>query len=132
VERYLAAVTEETVAVNHRPQYAEENAELGIDIAQRLRDALVKLDSWRDEAEAPGKHGPNWPARLGVIREAREHTRLYADLLDRVYNVEQVAAFQRAVMRVLEKQTPALRGEVEEELAREHELVRASLLGAGR
>ncbi len=105
---------------------------MSIDVAQRLRDALAKLDELLPQAESEATDRSNYYALNVVMREAREHTKLYADLLERIFNVEQVAAFQRSVLRVLERQSPELRREVEQELAREQAMVRANLLGTGR
>jgi hypothetical protein len=129
VERYFASLDRATVAVAHRPQVAAENAAVSIDVAQRIRDSLVRLDQLLGAAEEESDGRPNWYATLGVIREVREHTKLYADLLERVYNVAHVEAFQRAVLRVLERQSLQVRAAVEAELAREQHLVRARLLG---
>lgn len=132
VQRYLDSVDAQTVAVAHRPEIVEANVEMTLDVGQRLRDALVRLDNWQEEAEAMGEDGPNWQARLGVMREAREHHRLYTELLDRLYRVEQAQALQRAVLRAFENVSPELRRQLQVELNKERAAVQASLLGVGR
>lgn len=118
VQRFLAGVEVEAAAVAHRPEYAEANAEQSLDIGERVRSTLIKLDGLIRSAEE-GEEGPNWYGLASMLRESREHTRLYVELLERVHNAERIAAYQRALRRVLERESPELGRRLDEEFMRE-------------
>jgi hypothetical protein len=130
VERYLAGLDKATVPVAHRPQAAVQNAQLVVDVAQRTRDALLKLDKLLPaaEREVTPAGRKNWAAILGVLRESREHVRAYADLLERVHNAEQIAAFQQSVLDALQEASPETRARFDQLLARRQGVVAARLM----
>jgi hypothetical protein len=130
VERYFAGLDKATVPLAHRPQAAVANAQLVVDVAQRTRDSLLRLDQLLPvaEAEVTAAGGKNWAAILGVLRESREHVRAYADLLERVHNAEQIAAFQQSVVDALQETSPDLRARFDQLLAERQGVVVARLV----
>lgn len=129
VTRHAAALDAATAASAHRPDLAERNVAVSIDVAQRVIDSLAKLDALLPIAEASTSGGPNWGAILGVIRESREQTKLWVDVMDRVHNAEQVARFQAEVMSAIDEADPVTATRVRASLRRRHALRRAALAG---
>ena len=129
--RWTAALDKASVPHIHAPQRAAQNAAAGVDITGRIKRTLDQLDEWlpRAEAEVTEAGGQNWTAMLRIIREAREQTKLYADLLERVYDIEQVQAFQEHVLAAVQEADPETAERIRESLRRRHDIRRAALLG---
>jgi hypothetical protein len=140
--RWLKKLDKESIGPAHRSKVVERNVALGVNITGRLEAALERLDTWLPIAESEGDQvmcpecehefdgGPrDWRARLGVLKEMREHVKLYSELLERVYDMQNVAEFQGTVLAAIEEADPATAQRVREGLAKKHEVRRAALLG---
>jgi hypothetical protein len=128
VARFLRTIDDASAALAHRADLAERNAVVGIDVAERIRAMLAKLDQLLPIAEADTNGKPNWPAVLGVIKEIRELTRLWVSVMERVHSSERVERFQREVLAGVERASPAVAAEIRRELRSAYELRRAELV----
>ena len=144
VERYLATLDEATVPAAHAPQAAEANAVIAIAFGDRLTRLDHLLARWLEEAEtatttvqvgygdnASHETVPDWRARTSVAREMRELLKVYADLMQRIHDAEQVRAFQESVVEAIREASPEAATAVLEKLRARQSIARASLLGAG-
>ncbi len=132
--RYWASLPAHVVPAAHEPQRAAENATLAISILPRLEMLDGLLQQWLTEAAAAGKpvwgvlwdpvankpvnndenahvecvelYTADWHARGTMAREMREFLKVVADLMERVYDADQVAAFQQAVMDAIREADP--------------------------
>lgn len=141
LERYIRQLTAATVPAVHEPQAAQENAAMLLDFGKRFGDLDKKLWGWVEEAEnareikvsATGESidaGPNWQARIGVSREIQRQLGMFADVMERVYNAEQVADFQQAVVEAIREADPEVAGRVVEKMRERRSIRAAALLGA--
>lgn len=71
----------------------------------------------------------DWNARGTASRELREASKVVADLLQRVYDAQQVQAFQESIMEVLEEADPDVAHKVIAKLKEKQTIRRAALLG---
>lgn len=150
VERYLATLDRESVPPAHRPQVAEQNAALAINVGGDLQELATTLRRWFDEAqdarlfqivplEATDQDpnpeplkidiGPDWRVRLSTSREFRETLKFAADVLERIYNAEQIREFQLAVLEAVQEADPATARRIRDRMAQRSEVVKARLLG---
>jgi hypothetical protein len=143
VKRYLATLDRATVAPAHAPQAAEANALVSIEFGRRLTTLDKLLARWlteADEAERTVQVGmgdtatfetiPDWQARTGIAREMRELLKVYADLMQRIHDAQQVAAFQQSVVEAIREASPEVAASVVAKLRERQSIQRAALLGA--
>lgn len=118
LERYLASLPEGTVAALHGANIAEANAALALDFSKRFTERMETIARWLEQAdtaertmEANGetvKLGADWHARKAMMSEERRWMQLYVDIMERLYNAQQVRDFQESVMEVLREAEPKL------------------------
>lgn len=143
VERYLATLDRATVPEAHQPQVAAENARLAIDVAERMGLIDGRLRSWLDEAEdsvieymvghgegAYTQTRPDWHARLGVAKQLRQVVETVVNILERIHNAEQIAAFQEELVQVIRDADPETAKLLIERLQARQSVHRAALIGA--
>lgn len=144
VKRYLATLDRATVPAAHTPQAAQANALVSIEFGRRLQTLDRLVASWLDEAHTAEKtvqigYGdtstfetvPDWQARTSVAREMRELLKVYADLMQRIHDAEQVRAFQESVVEAISEASPEVAAAVLSKLRGRQSIQRAALLGAG-
>jgi hypothetical protein len=146
VERYFARRDRASIAPPHQPQNAEQNAALAINVGADLQQLATVVSGWFAEAEQarrtvlpdatdenqspePIDLGPDWQVRLSAAREFRETLKFAADVLERIYNAEQIQVFQAAVMKCVAAADPVVASEIRRRLSERQEMVRAHLLG---
>lgn len=139
LERYLASIPEGTVAALHGSGLAAENASIALDFATRFRKRMATLEGWLADVDAAertmtvdGKEvnlGPDWQARKAMMSEERRWMQLYVDLMERLYNAEQVQQFQEAVMEVIREADPETAQKVARALQSKRQLRAAAILG---
>lgn len=143
VERYLATLDQATVPAAHTPQAAEANAVVAIAFGQRLTRLDQLLAQWLDEAQEATKtvqvgYGdtatfdvvPDWQARTSVAKEMRELLKVYADLMGRIHDAQQVKAFQESVVEAIKEASPEVATAVLTKLRSRQSIQRAAMLGA--
>jgi hypothetical protein len=139
LERYLSSIPEQTVAALHGSRLATANAELALDFGARFKERMVTLDTWLTEVSEAHRYitvnneqvdlGPDWQARKAMMSEERRWLQLYADLMERIYNAEQVRLFQASVIDALREADPEIARKVEQALRDATEKRAAALLG---
>lgn len=146
VDRYWTILDRTTIAPAHQPQNAEQNAALAINVGGDLQQLATVVRGWFAEAEQarrvvvrpiteenpnpePVDLGPDWQVRLSTAREFRETLKFAADVLERIYNAEQIQVFQAAVMECVAAADPMVASEIRRRLGERQEMVRAQLLG---
>lgn len=148
LDRYLARCGQATVELAHTPQRAKENAGFAVNFEERFMDSLKRLDAMltafddllgiRQEDE-DGEAVPraeravlvaNLSAgQVNVLREHREHLKLFADLMERIHNAKQIERFQRTAMAVIGEAAPEVQREIERRMREDQDGRRAALLG---
>lgn len=139
LERYLAAMPEGTVAALHGSDVATKNAAMALDFGHRFKERMTTLDTWLTEVSDSKRTvtigdnqvdlGPDWQARKAMMSEERRWLQLYADLMERIYNAEQVRLFQAAVIEALREADAEVAQKVEKALRDATEKRAAALLG---
>lgn len=143
IDRYIASLDRESVPEVHRPQAAAKVARvLRVDVIDRMNSLDELLAGWLDEAKSAEKtvqvgYGetatyetvPDWHARAAMSREMREHVRAVGELLERVYNAEQVQAFQESVTEAIREASPETAQAVLAKLRDRQSLRARALLG---
>jgi hypothetical protein len=139
VERYWASLDEESLPPAHRPQVAEQNAALAVNVAGDLQVLAATVKEWFEEAKTARKYlptddglmdvGADWQARTGASREFREALRFAADVMERVYNIENIRVFQETVLEAVGEASPEVQREIKRRFEGKREIVRAKLLG---
>lgn len=140
VQRYWASLDQESIVPAHRPQVAARNADMGMNLGGDIHDLHDKLKAWLEQAEDAksyvyDKDGVlvgediDWRARTSVAREFRETLKFTAEMLERIYNVEQIKVFQQTVLETIAEASPELQGEIKRRFEVNQQIVRAKLLG---
>jgi hypothetical protein len=143
VERYWATLDGASIAPSHQPQLAERNADLAINIGGNLSELSECVRGWFEEAKearvtrvVKGNDepeavdcGPDWPVRLNTAREFRKLLRFSADILERIYNIENIRVFQETVLEAVGEASPEVQREIKRRFEGKREIVRARLLG---
>jgi hypothetical protein len=150
VDRYWTILDRTTIAPAHQPQNAEQNAALAINVGGDLQRLAATLRAWFEEAQEARVYqflypeaekdepapeplridlGPDWKVRLDTSREFRETLKFAADVLERIYNAEQIQVFQATVMECVAAADPVVASEIRRRLGERQEIVRAQLLG---
>jgi hypothetical protein len=146
VDRYWTILDRASIAPAHQPQNAEQNAALAINVGVDLQQLATVARGWFAEAEEarrtvlppiteenphpePIDLGPDWQVRLSAAREFRETLKFAADVLERIYNAEQIQVFQATVLECVAAADPVVASEIRRRLAERQEMVRAQLLG---
>ena len=137
VDRYWTILDRASIAPAHQPQNAQQNAALAINVGGDLQRLCVVLGRWFDEAQQARKPataedpdpGPDWQVRLNTSREFRETLKFAADILERIYNAEQIQVFQATVLECVAAADPTVASEIRRRLGERQEMVRAQLLG---
>ena len=114
-----------------------KRAYIGADLA----DTHERLKRWAVEAEeavivlATNSEGeptvttPDWRARTSVVQQLLNSTKLFADLLERIYATDQVRQFQESVLECVEEADPATAIKLRDKLAAKRSVRQAALLG---
>lgn len=115
------------------PETARDHAS---ELAEGMQDAIELLDTdtaaqLRDWIRPVTVLVPDWQARTSVSREMREHLKAYADLMARIFDAQQVQAFQQSVVEAIEEASPEVAHLVLAKLQSKQSIQRAALLGAG-
>jgi hypothetical protein len=140
IERYWATLDRASVVPAHQPQLAERNADVGMKLGREIQQLHHKLHRWLDEAEdaksatydSDGSvisEDVDWRARTSVAREFRETLRFTAEMLERIYNVEQIRVFQQTVLETIGDVSPEMQRDVKRRFEANQQVVRAKLLG---
>jgi hypothetical protein len=142
LERYWASLDKESVAPAHRPQLAAENARVAATLGTDLQDLHDRISRWLDQAEDAkqwvyDKDGEvigediDWRARTSVAKEFRETLKFTAEMLERIYSMENVKLFQNTVLETVAKVDPDIRQEIIQRFSMNQQISRAHLLGLG-
>lgn len=144
--RWFSHVPDE--AMLHRQKVAQTNVVRTVNVLGKTVGMIERLEQWVEQAESEGgdplldddgnpvlddegkpvmQGGPNWYARLGTARELRNHVAFYADVMERLWNAEQIEAFQETVLSVISDVDPSVAAEIRRKL-RERESIRRSIL----
>jgi hypothetical protein len=139
LERYIASLPEGTVPALHSPDVASANARLALDFEQRFQARMHTLGEWLTEVDTARLTmqkdgvtidlGPDWQARKAMMSEERRWLQLFVDLMERLYNAQQVQMFQEAVMEELREADPELAQRVVARLQAKVTTRAAALLG---
>jgi hypothetical protein len=105
------------------------------DELDRLHDALDYMDgdaagALRDWIAPVDVLVPDWMARTRVAKELRQMLELYANVMGRIYDAQQVQDFQRAVLAAIEAADPHVARQVVEHLHKLQDARKAALFGA--
>lgn len=141
LERFFSTLPRAVVVQAHKPEVAESVARHAIDFAGQLSQVNEKVVQWLDEAEHANKWGvdsngnavelgPDFQSRVMVARELRGQLTLYADMLEKVFNAEQIKLFQEAVLEAIAEADPEVARKVRDKLRERTEMRRAALFGA--
>ena len=130
--RYIKEAGTAATAVAYRTEVVEEQLGIVINIGHRVRQNLERLDTFLAFAEVErDQHGQRqYGPIVQLTAEIRQQTRLYADLLDRLYSAQRVAIFQQAVLDAIDEADPETADRVRTNLRKHHEIRRAALVGA--
>lgn len=114
------------------PKAAQESAALLAeslsDVMEYLPDAVTReLRSWVSPVPV---FVPDWHARTAVARELRETAKTVVDLMERIHNAEQIAAFQEEVVIAIRAADEPTAKRVIDALRGRQTIRRAALLGA--
>jgi hypothetical protein len=142
LQRYWLSLDKESIAPLHRPGVAVENARVGATIGTDLQDLHDRIAGWMEEAEDAkqwvyDKDGEvigediDWRARTSVAKEFRETLKFTAEMLERIYNMENVKLFQNTVLETVAKADPDIRQEIIQRFSMNQQISRAHLLGLG-
>lgn len=122
LERYIGSLGEGAAPALHSREVAEANARIVLDFEARFQKRMATLDTWLEEVETAGRSmqvngatvdlGPDYSARKAMMSEERRWMELFVDLMERLYNAQQVQQFQDSVMEVLRDADPKLAQEV--------------------
>lgn len=140
VHRYMIKLDKATVPAVHEPGVARANAMRAVNLGADMQDLHEKLKTWMGEAENAkivftDKDGNvvseqiDWKARTGVAQQMINSTKLYADLLERIYAADQVRQFQESVLQAIEQADPATAVRVRDALRGKRSIRQAALLG---
>lgn len=158
VKRYLATLDEHTIPALHAPQAAEQNAVIAVDVVARINRLDELLQKWIEQAENAGRSKwgvmwdqvqqkviaadeagdaiepveifeVDWQARSHMATVMLKHLAQFTDLMERLFDAEQVKAFQQEVMTAIEEADPATARKIVERLQSRQSAVRARLLG---
>lgn len=134
-----------STALAHRADIAEKGVVRTVNVMDKTVTMIERLEGWVVEAERQGmgldadgnpltdEDGepitpePNWYARLGTTRELRNQLQFYADIMERLWNAEQIQQFQETVMSVIADVDPEVAAEIRKRL-QEREAIRRSIL----
>jgi hypothetical protein len=127
VKRYWSSLGEASVAVAHRPDIVERNAEASVDIAQRVRDMLSELDARYEEAKGDtNRFGERqWPAVTALSKQLADVLKLYIEMTEKVENVEKTRAFREAVMQAVGEADPETRGRIQQRFQASRQIIEA-------
>lgn len=139
VDAYVAKLPAKTIAVIHDPDttrevtkqvesFGDQFADLNRivrDWLNDVKDARVKIVT--DHGVQDG--GPDWNSRVKVAKELREQIKLIADVMERIYNAEQIKLFQESVLEAVGEASPEVAQAIRDKLRERTEIRRAALLG---
>ena len=130
--RYIASLSAAATPALHQPQIATAQIASVIEIADRVQNALRDLDQQLilAKTERDSRGDRQFGAIVGLTAEARKQVTMYANIMDKLYNMQRIAIFQQAVLDAIEEADPATAAKVRENLRRHHEIRRAAMLGA--
>jgi hypothetical protein len=139
LDRYLAALPEDAAAAVHKQEVAAANAAMALDFEQRFRSRMNTLNDWLEEVSnaertmevngAKVNLGPDWSARKAMMSEERRWMQLYVDLMERLYNAQQVQLFQEAVMEAIRDESPEAAARIAQSLQAKVQTRAAAILG---
>lgn len=131
-QRYIATLRKDVMARVHEPKMAREVSEKSLDVITRVRKTIDHLDELMEDALAEQdvfSGGRNWTAIIGVIQEARRQSTLYVDVMEKVYNAQQIATFQEVVMDAIREVDPEVARAIQRKLREKLDMRKAALLG---
>jgi hypothetical protein len=140
LERYWALLDNASIVPAHQPQVAQRNADVSMNLGGDIQSLHDKLERWLDEAEEAKNYvydqdgmvigeDIDWRARTSVAREFRETLKFTAEMLERIYSIEQIKVFQQTVLETIGDASPELQAEVKRRFQAKQQIVRAKLLG---
>lgn len=139
--RYFATLDAATLPAAHQPQAVAENAALQIRFGQQFADLNETIGVWLEEAKGARKLvavagvgvedvGPDWDARTKVAKALQQNLDSYGDLLERIYNAEQIKMFREEVLRAIREESPECARRIQARMQERQSIRVAALTGA--
>lgn len=131
--RYIATLPAATAAVVHDPKGGGVILKQSINVMQRIADTVARIDDLMPEALAeldPFTQHRNWAAITALMKESRQQSEFYANVLEKVYNAEQIKLFQESVLEAIQEASPEVARIVRDKMREKTSIRRAALLGA--
>lgn len=139
--RYFASLDEASVPAAHQPQAAEENVALQLQFGKQFVDLNSTILEWLEEAKTARKLvavagvgiedvGPDWDARTKTAKALQQNLDAYGDLLERIYNAEQIKMFREEVLRAIREESPDCARRIQARMQERQSVRIAALTGA--
>lgn len=140
LRRFIDKLPEAQVVAVHMPEVAQEMGRQVRSFSDQFTNLNEIVEGWLEDVKnskltTVTEHGevvdlgPDWNSRVKVARELREQIKLIADVMERVYNAEQIKLFQESVLEVISEASPEVASAIRDKLKERTDIRRAALLG---
>lgn len=138
--RYLRSLDAASAPALHTVEVVQANTRLSINFGDQFLELNATMNVWLEEAKTARKMvavagvgvedaGPDWDARVKTATALQRNLDSYADLLERIFDADQVRMFREEVLTAISEESPECARRIQARLQARQSVRIAALTG---